>query len=251
MANRISIFGKKKFNKNEELELNNLLNYEAPFAVREAYLRLCTNIMYIPSEKRCKTIVVTSSVQGEGKTLLAVNIALGLSNYIGNNKVLLIDSDLRCSKMYRLFGDEDSGAHGLSEFLVGSDDEIVVSKNSAYKSLDIVYSGSFVPNPASLLSSKKLRDAVSKFEEIYDYIIIDAPPVELVTDALLYSSFVDGYIISARADYSNINHVNEAVDAISDVNGKVLGVVLNSVKSKRIKNSGCTTYRAEDLATKN
>ena len=250
MSNRISLFGKKKFNEDSELIMSNLLNDQSPSEVREAYLKLCTNLMYLPCEKHCKIIVVTSAVDGEGKTLMAANIALGLSNYIGNNKVLLIDSDLRCSKLYRLFGDNDYSTHGLVEFLTGIDSELTVSKNPAYESLDIVYAGSSSLNPVSLLSSKKLKDTIENFEEAYDYIIIDVPPVNLVTDALLYSSITDGYIIAARADYSNINLVNEAVDAISDVNGKVLGVVLNSVKIKRSKNDTCYVNKADSKVAK-
>lgn len=252
MANKISIFGKKKFNDFEELELNRLLSDSAPFDVREAYLKLCTNISFIPSEKNCKTIAVTSAVSGEGKSISAANIAIGLSNYIGNNKVLLIDSDLRCPKMQRVFCDKDSNARGLSEYLTGSDEELTISKNPSYSSLDIVYAGATSPNPVSLLSSKKLKDVIEKLEQVYDYIIIDTPPINLVTDALLYSSFVDGYIISARVDYSNVNLINETVNTITDVSGKVLGVVLNSAKSKRQKNNACYTYGSvEDCASKN
>ena len=154
MANRISIFGRKKFNEDEELQLDLLLNDSVPFDVREAYLKLCTNITFIPSEKNCKTIAVTSAVIGEGKTLTAANIAIGLSNYIGNYKVLLIDSDLRCPKMQHIFSDKDSSVHGLCEFLTGDDEELVISKNPSYSSLDIVYAGAATPNPVSLLSSK-------------------------------------------------------------------------------------------------
>lgn len=242
MSKRRSFFNRKKIHDDDDLELGRLLNDDAPFAVREAYLKLCTNIMYLPSEKHCKTIVVTSAIPGEGKTLLSVNIALGLSKYVGNNKVLLIDSDLRRSRIYRILGNHESNPHGLSEYLAGIDEEISLCKSSACETLDIVYSGSPSPNPAGLLSSSRLKDVIEKFEQDYDYIIIDTPPIDLVTDALLYSSFVGGYIISARADYSKINLVNETVNNIHDLNGNVYGVVLNSLNPKNSRRGGYYAY---------
>lgn len=242
MSKRRSFLNRKKIHDDDDLELGRLLNDDAPFAVREAYLKLCTNIMYLPSEKHCKTIVVTSAIPGEGKTLLSTNIALGLSKYVGNNKVLLIDSDLRRSRINRILGDKESVPHGLSEYLAGIDEELAVSKSSDCETLDIVFAGSQSPNPAGLLSSSKLKEVIEKFEQVYDYIIIDTPPIDLVTDALLYSSFVGGYIISARADYSKINLVNETVNNIHDLNGNVYGVVLNSLNPKNSRRGGYYAY---------
>ncbi len=242
MSKRRSFFNRKKIHDDDDLELGRLLNDDAPFAVREAYLKLCTNIMYLPSEKHCKTVVVTSAIPGEGKTLLSANIALGLSKYVGNNKVLLIDSDLRRSRINRILGDKESVPHGLSEYLAGIDEELAVSKSSDCETLDIVFAGSQSPNPAGLLSSSKLKEVIEKFEQVYDYIIIDTPPIDLVTDALLYSSFVGGYIISARADYSKINLVNETVNNIHDLNGNVYGVVLNSLNPKNSRRGGYYAY---------
>ena len=238
MAKRISVFNRKKIN-DDKILLDCLLNDESSFAVREAYLKLCTNIMYIPGEKKCKTIVVTSAIPGEGKDLLSANLALTLANYAGNNKVLLIDSDLRCSEISATLSDNEI-YRGLSEYLVGDDEEVYVSKNSKYGSLEVVLSGAHSSNPAALLSSKRLPEAIRRFEETYDYIIINVPPIEAVTDALLYSPIVDGYIISTKANYSNINRVSDAIDSIRDVNGKVLGVVLTSAKSNRSNCESCS-----------
>ncbi len=232
MAMRRFSLIKKKIHDDDSLEAIRLLDEQTPFAIREAYLKLCTNIMYLPNEKRCKTIAVTSAIPGEGKTLASINIAIGLSEYIDKSKVLLIDSDLRRSRIQRLLGDMDNNCHGLSEYLAGIDDEVNIIKSSVNEKIDVIYAGASTPNPAGLLSSSRLGALIQQLEEKYTYIIIDTPPVNIVTDALLYASYVSGYIISVRADYSNVNLVNETIRNITDVNGKVFGTVLNSFNPK-------------------
>ena len=223
---------KKKVHDDDKTEIGRLISSETPFAIREAYAKLSTNIMYLPSDTKCKTIVITSAMPGEGKSILSANLSISLSKLIGNGKVLLIDSDMRKSRINRLFQIDQDGNRGLSEYLAGMDAEPVIHRVPEFDNFFILNAGAKNPNPSGLITSSRLSDLFARLKEEYDYIIIDTPPVGAVTDALLYSSVVNGYIISVRADYSNINLVKETISSIKGVDGTVFGVVLNSFNPK-------------------
>ena len=223
---------KKKVHDDDKIEIGRLLNDETPFAIREAYAKLSTNIMYLPSDTKCKTIVITSAMPGEGKSILSANLSLSLSKLIGHGKVLLIDSDMRRSRINRLFAVDEDGNRGLSEYLAGIDAEPVIHQVPGCENFFILNAGAKNPNPSGLITSTRLLDMFAKLKDEYDYIIIDTPPVGAVTDALLYSSVASGYIVSVRADYSNMNMIKETISSIKRVEGTVYGVVLNSFNPK-------------------
>ena len=233
---------KKRVHDEDSVEVSRLVSPDTPFAVREAYSKLCTNIMYLPAEEHCKTIVMTSAIAGEGKTLLSANIAISLSHLIDKGKILLIDSDMRCSRVNRLFNGQSDESRGLSEYLAGIDEVPHVKNVEGNPNLYLLSAGAKSPNPAGLLSSKRLSEMLENFKNTFDYIIIDTPPIGIVTDALLYSTHVNGYIISVRSDYSNINLVNETIRNIKGVNGNVFGVVLNSLNPKYDKRGSYYGY---------
>lgn len=233
---------KKKVHDDDKIEIGRLLNQDTPFAIREAYAKLSTNIMYLPADTACKTIVITSATPGEGKSILSANLSISLSKLIGNGKVLLIDSDMRRSRINRLFSVDEEGNRGLSEYLAGIDAEPLIHKVAGYDNFFILNAGAKSPNPSGLITSSKLTDILERFKAEYDYIIIDTPPIGAVTDALLYSPVVNGYIISVRSDYSNINLIKETVSSIKNVDGTVFGVVLNSFNPKYDKRSNYYAY---------
>lgn len=233
---------KKKVHDDDKVEVGRLLNDETPFAIREAYAKLSTNIMYLPSDTHCKTIVITSAMPGEGKSILSANLAISLSKLIGNGKVLLIDSDMRRSRINRLFTIDEEENRGLSEFLAGIDAEPLIHKVPDYENFFILNAGAKNPNPSGLITSARLPEIFERFKNEYDYIIIDTPPVCAVTDALLYSPVVNGYILSVRSDYSNINLIKETISSIKGVDGTVFGVVLNSFNPKYDKRSNFYAY---------
>ena len=233
---------KKKVHDDDKIEIGRLINDDTPFAIREAYAKLSTNVMYLPSDTRCKTIVITSAIPGEGKSLLSANMAISLSKLIGNGKVLLVDSDMRRSRINRLFAIDEEGNRGLSEYLAGIDAEPVIHQVPGYNNFFILNAGAKSPNPSGLITSARLPEMFARLKEQYDYIIIDTPPVGAVTDALLYSPVVNGYIISVRSEYSNINLIKETISSIKGVDGTVFGVVLNSFNPKFDKRSSFYAY---------
>ena len=217
-----------------------IIDKDTPFAISESFRMLYTNVLYLPLADNCRKIVITSPVSGEGKTYISINLAITLATN-SNKKVLLIDMDMRVPRVKKLMESKVSGdpSHGLSEYLAGIDSEVNIL-TSSYDNLDLLFSGKESSNPIGLINSKKMSTLFDEISEKYDYVIVDTPPVNIVTDALLLLDKVNGYIISARTNYSNINSLTSTVETIKNVGGEVFGVVLTEVNSK---NFGKTKYK--------
>lgn len=214
-----------------------IINEDTPFAVREAYRTLYTNLMYLPIESSCKKIVFTSAYPGEGKTSVSINTAYTIANTSPELRVLLIDADIRSPRVAQLLGIDTEDRHGLSEFLAGIDDTPTLTK-TAYPNLSLLTSGAESVNTPALLASSKVEKLIAYCEANYDYVIIDTPPINVVSDAIFLAGYVDGYVIVTRADYSDVNSVSEAVDKLVKVDAKVLGSVLCSLDTKRMARYG-------------
>ncbi len=214
-----------------------IINDETPFAVKEAYRTLYTNLMYLPFESSCKKIVFTSAYPGEGKTSVSINTAYTIANTSPEVRVLLIDADMRSPRVAQLLGIDSGDKHGLSEFLAGIDETPNLIE-TIYPNLSLLTSGAESVNTPALLASSKVEKLVQYCEANYDYVIIDTPPINVVSDAIFLSGHVDGYIIVTRADYSDINSVSEAVDKLLKVDANVLGSVLCSLDTKRLSSYG-------------
>ena len=210
---------------------NRLLGQNTPFAVREAFNSLRTNLMYtVKGDDGCPIYGITSYREGAGKSTVIANLAISFC--YTSQKVLLIDSDMRHSTQCGLFGlDEDHP--GLSELLskIEPDDSKVIQHIPSL-SLDVVTAGQVPPNPSELIMSDRFNTLLEKWRQKYDVIFIDFPPVGIVTDALAPSKTVTGYIMTVRAEKDNVQKVNETIAAIRSVDAKILGVVVNGVDAK-------------------
>ena len=227
--NKIEMLLNKTKKKSDAPELN-LLSAETPFAIRQAYKALYTNILYLNVEDRCKKIAVTSPLPGECKSTVSSNLALTLAQNLDDKKILLIDSDMRSPKVWRLFK-QDRNVHGLSEFLAGIDNEPNFLSVLDGK-LTVLAAGGKTVNPTKLIGSQKMKELLELCSEKFDYVIIDTPPINIVSDALLFNGLINGYIVSTRADQSDINSVGEAVDSITRIGAEVLGFVISDLKLK-------------------
>ena len=205
-----------------------IINDNMPFAVIEAYRSLKTNLLYMPIESTCKKLVFTSAIPGEGKSLVSINTAISLSQ--SDLRVLLIDGDLRKPKIRTAL--ELSEGHGLSEYLSGQDAEPNIRKTS-YPNLYVLTSGKSVPFTAELLSSEAMNIFLQKAETMFDYIIIDSPPLTVVPDALSLSDRTHGYILVTRADYSDMESISVAMERIHTVGGKIRGFVIDNLNYKK------------------
>ena len=208
-----------------------IISDETPFAVKEAYRTLCTNILYLSVDDRCKKICVTSALSGEGKTSVAINFAYTLAQHSDSTRVLLVDADMRKSRISSLIPELDKDTHGLTEYLAGIDEEPNII-TTGVSNLSVITSGAESVNPAALLNSTKMHKLIRGLEEQFDYIIFDTPPVNVVSDAVILKEFVNGYLIVVRADYSDVRSLSNAIDSLEQVGANIFGLVMDSVNLK-------------------
>jgi capsular exopolysaccharide synthesis family protein len=199
---------------------------------------LHANVQYLPIVDKCKKIAITSAVSGEGKTYIALNLSITLATN-SDKKVLLVDMDMRAPRIKKLIKSKVVRAKkfaGLSEYLAGIDKEPNIL-NTDIPNFDVLFSGKESSNSIGLINSPKIVTLFEELSEKYDYIIIDTPPVNIVTDALLLSGKINGYILSTRSNYSNINSLNIAIENIKSVGGEIFGLVLTELNVKSAKNT--------------
>lgn len=196
----------------------------------EAYRTLRTNIQYSSFDEEIRTIVVTSSEPGEGKSTTAGNIAISFAQ--ASKKTVIIDCDLRKPSLHKKFKISNIG--GLSDILIGKEkiDDVVHHFN---EELDVITSGKLPPNPAEMLGSRTMERLLIALKERYDIIILDTAPLQAVTDAQILSTKSDGIILVVRAHATKRESVIQAKGLIEKVGGKILGTVLNGVENTRGK----------------
>ena len=196
----------------------------------ESYRTLRTNIQYSSFDKEYKVIMVTSSEPGEGKSTTAGNLALCLAQ--GDKKVILVDCDLRKPSLHKKF--KVSNKIGLSDVIIGKE-ELVTAFHRYNKNLVILTSGKIPPNPSEMLSSKTMTVLLEELKNNFDYIILDTPPVQAVTDSQILSTKSDGTIIVVKAERTKKDSVENSINLLKKVNANIIGTVLNGVDNSRNK----------------
>lgn len=217
-------------------------NNEIKSSVKEAYKTLRSNIQFSSLDKKIQTIVVTSSGPGEGKTTTAARLAISMAQ--ASKKTILIDCDLRKPNIHKFF--KISNLYGLSSFLI---DEIKLSEvlqTTNEANLSIITLGTKPPNPSELLASTKMKNFIESLKSEYDCIILDTPPVILVTDALILSQYADGCLLVVAAGETHKEAVKKAKKLIENVNGNILGIVLNKLDLRKRKYYGYDNYYYSD-----
>lgn len=202
-----------------------LLSDISSFSTKEAYRTLRTNIRFALRGEGCKSFCITSSAQGEGKSITIVNLAISFAE--AGHKVLLIDADLRRPAIARLL--VEKATPGLSNVLAGHSAEEEAIRSSAYTNLDILLSGDVPPNPAELLGSERMAEMLEKLSNRYDYILIDTPPVNIVSDTCVIANMLDGVLLLARQERSRKDNIKRAVNSLKLTGAKILGCVFNGV----------------------
>jgi len=200
-----------------------LITGNAPFEYVEAYKALRTNFNFITANNKNRKIVVTSALRDEGKSSLAINLSISLAQ--ADNKVLLIDADLRNPSLHRYLRLTNDAKQGLSNLLSGNvkvGDCLIKTQYG----FDLIAGGPIPPNPAELITSDSMRDLLNIAAQHYDYIICDAPPVGIITDAAALSPLCDGVLYVIRQNYANKNQILGAVNKLQAVNAKILGAVM-------------------------
>ncbi|WP_116997625.1 tyrosine-protein kinase domain-containing protein [Desertimonas flava] len=195
------------------------------FAV-EVYRGLRSSIQFLGLDKPLKTIQVTSSLPGEGKTTTATNLAVVLAQ--AGHHVVLIDADLRKPRVHEVFS--IPVRPGLTETLVAGEavDMVLVD----FDRLRVIAAGSLVPNPSEMLSSSRFKSLVRQLAERYDYVVIDSPPALPVSDALAVSNSVDGVLVVGQAGRTSNRTLESCLAKLEQVGAPVFGLVLNKASAR-------------------
>ncbi len=204
------------------------LHKNLDFFSTEQYKLLRTNIMFtLTSDIKCPVIGITSATKGEAKSTTAVNLSYVIAE--NGSKVLLIDGDLRMPTIAQKM--ELPSAPGLTDFLVNRDLPIEQWKSSINENWYILPAGHIPPNPSELLSSQRMNKLLTNLKEQFDYIIIDLPPINIVSDALSVSGFIDGMILVARENFVTKRALEQCFKQLRLSKVNLLGCVLTSSTS--------------------
>ena len=230
---------KKKKHKSEDRVLKLSLDKNAPFAYSEAYKSLRTNINFISSTSDVKSIVVTSAIPQESKSNVAVNMAINMASE--GKKVILVDCDLRKPVLHKYLK-VGRNREGLSDILAcrAKLDDCIVKFNDV--KVHLLPAGTVPPNPSEMLSQDRMQKLIKFLKESYDFIILDAPPVSVVTDAAVLGHYVDGAILVVRSKFAPIETIQLAKQKLENVDIKILGVVLTRYNARKSTKNSAYTY---------
>ena len=200
-----------------------IVEQEPKSIAAEAYRTLRTNIQYSSFDKEIRSIVVTSSEPGEGKSTVTGNLALSFAQ--DEKSVILIDCDLRRPTVHKNF--KLSNEAGLSEVIVGKAklEDAIQPYN---ENLHVITSGKIPPNPAEMLSSNVMTNLIKALKEKYDMVILDSAPIQAVTDAQILSTKVDGTVFVVRAERTKTDSVKESKSLLDQVGANIVGTVLHA-----------------------
>ena len=207
---------------------------EVPFRITEAFHELRTNVTFFGTEdnKGC-AIAVASSMECSGKSFIMANLGVSLSGLV-DKKVLVVDGDMRCPMIHKIFSYKNT--EGLSNLIAGQNtEEEVIRKYETGNgnSLDVITAGTLPPNPIDLLSSNRMKELIVGWREKYDYVLIDMPPLQEVSDALTVSDVINGYLIVARSQYSDVREIRAICRTLGEKNAKIFGYVLTDIDTDR------------------
>ena len=210
--------------------MKSIISYNNPKSViSEQYRTIRTNIEYSNVDQDKKTILVTSSDKNEGKTTTVSNLAVSFANL--NKKILLIDCDLRNPSIHKMF--RLNNIYGLTDILAKDRAVDKCIQETELENLYVLTAGATPPNPAEILSSEKMKNLIEDLKNIYDYIFIDTPPIGLVTDAGVLSSFIDGVVLVVKSESVEKKYLEETKKKLDAVDARILGAILNSYKSEQ------------------
>ena len=214
----MNIFSKKK-NLAPVQRQKILLTEKSPFAIQEAFKELRTNVMFSLPGTGCKCVGVTSPTPGDGKSTCAANLAISLAQ-IGK-RVILIDCDMRLPTVSESF--RIPAVPGLSDFLSGqSTVDACVRQVERYR-LSVMPAGSIPPDPTGLLEDAQMERLINAFRSVYDYVIVDLPPVMAVPDASILSKYIDGFLLVIRNRQTRHRYVSEMIRRLQLTKSKIIG----------------------------
>ncbi|MBD3181347.1 polysaccharide biosynthesis tyrosine autokinase [Candidatus Poribacteria bacterium] len=218
----VAVSGSVKLSKHESKMLTNV-SPKAPEA--ETYRILITNIQFSEVDNPIKTMMLTSSTPGEGKTITAINLAIMMAR--SGKKTLLIDADMRKPMVHKLF--QLNRIPGLSDLLLDKASLDEITHSSHVENLFLISAGTSPPNAPQLLNSQKMEAFIQHVQNYYDMVIFDTPPATVVTDPAILGSKLDAVCLVVEAERTNRDLVIRAKELLTTVDARVLGVILNKI----------------------
>ena len=223
--------------------------------ISEIFRTLRTNIQFMNTKGKLRTVLITSTLPGEGKSWISANLAATFAQ--AGRKAIIIDADMRKGRQYSIFG--LSPTPGLSNYLSGIDsdyNEVETDNLSNFiqetniENLSIIAAGNVPPNPSELLITPKMEELLNKLKESYDIIIIDGTPSQLVTDSLILTRLVDSTLIVTASKQTKKEDLKKAIRNIKNVGGKIAGIVVNKIEVSAKKYDQTYYYGSTAMTTK-
>lgn len=223
--------------------LDKIIDENSRFLITEAYRTLRSNLRYTLRKDGCRIILVNSPMPEDGKSTTCANLGITIAQT--GAKVLLIDCDLRKGRLHSFFNFKSMP--GLSDILSGIAGETEVIRDTNYKNLQVLPMGNKPPNPAEMLSGVHMEELITKLSKQFDYIVVDSPPVNVVSDVMGLIKLIDGILMVVRQGATSHPNISSALSKYEFANANILGFVLNgSIQKKGIKSKSGYYYRSKD-----
>lgn len=215
---------------------------DVPFNYVESFKSLRTNLNFIAATEKLNTFILTSAIPGEGKSNTAINLAITLAE--DSKSVVVVDCDLRKPSLNRYLK-LGHNFKGVTDILTGSatvEDALIQFEDLG---IHVLTAGAVPPNPSEMLSSEPMKKLVEDLKAAFDYVILDTPPVSVVTDAAILGRYADGALLCVRSNYAPKETVQLAKERLTAVGVRILGVVLTGFDAKNDNKSSAYSYTYE------
>ncbi|MBI4373188.1 MAG: CpsD/CapB family tyrosine-protein kinase [Candidatus Omnitrophica bacterium] len=214
-------------------------------AVAEGFRTIRTSLLFSSPDRPVRTLLITSPYASEGKTLVAINLAITIAQ--SGARVVLVDADMRKPRLHQVF--QQTPLRGLSHALTGSENPIEFVTQTHIENLSVLFCGPIPPTPSEMAGSQKMRQLTAQLREHFDYVIFDSPPFMAVTDPVVLSTIVDGVIIVTRYNKTPREALFHGKNRFQEVQAKIVGVIINGVNldSERYR---YPTYAYDQTAAK-
>lgn len=212
----------------------------------EEIKKIRANLKYSSIDNEVKIIAITSSLPSEGKSLISSNLAASFAQY--DEKVLLIDCDLRKGRQKKIFGISHNKALGLSNLIINRNWAMEYRdyiKPTKIPNLFVIPTGPYPPNPSELLANRRFKEILQKLKNEFTLIILDCPPVTGLNDAMVVSTYADTTLLVAKYKKTSMKVLEESKKALDSVGAKIAGVILNQVDPKHSSYYGNYYYYGE------
>ncbi len=215
-------------------------------AIAEAYRSIRTSLEFYPNEDKCKTILLTSSMPGEGKSFCATNLAISYAQL--GKKTIMLEFDMRKPALHKVLNLENNKKGLLSRFLINDmeNNKNGLIERTPIENLDVIFAGDIPPNPVELIAGDKTKLLFTQLKQLYDIIIIDTPPIGLVTDAIILSGFADINLLVVRHNVTPLKTVLEILEDDNIKKMKNLNILVNALPVKRFGYSYKYGYGAKN-----